>query len=212
LNTYFLILLSYVIGATPTSYVVGKFVYGIDLRTEGSGNLGGTNAFRVLGIKAALPVIIVDVLKGWFPTWYFPQIQSDPSSWTWALVYGGAAILGHVFSFWIKFHGGKGVATSGGVLMAISHIALLAGFVTWLAVVMKTKTSSLGSLSAALIIPAVIYFTIPQDRLIVLWFTICLSIFVIWSHRSNIQRLLSGKEDALQKNSFDNNKPGRHSP
>ena len=187
-------------------------MYGVDLRTEGSGNLGGTNAFRVLGIKAALPVIVVDILKGWLPTWYFPQIQSDPSSWTWALAYGGAAILGHVFSFWIRFHGGKGVATSGGVFMAISPISLLAGFVTWLVVVMKTKTSSLGSLSASLIIPAVIYFTIPQDRLVVFWFTICLSIFVIWSHRSNIKRILSGEEDALQRNNSDNNKFGGHSP
>ena len=107
MSPYVLLALAYVTGATPTSYLVGKGVYGTDLRTEGSGNLGGTNAFRVLGWKAALPVIVVDILKGWFPVWYFPQIHGD-APWTWALAYGGAAIVGHVSSFWVGFKGGKG--------------------------------------------------------------------------------------------------------
>ena len=197
MNPYVLLALAYVAGATPTSYVVGKGVYGIDLRTVGSGNLGGTNAFRVLGWKAALPVIVVDILKGWFPVWYFPQIHGD-APWTWALAYGSAAIVGHVFSFWMGFKGGKGIATSGGLFIAVAPMALLAGLVTWLIVVMGTRIASVASLSAALVVPVVVYFTPHEGGDITLWFAVGLAVFVIWSHRSNIGRLLKGKEPGLR--------------
>ncbi len=197
MNPYVLLALAYVAGATPTSHVVGKSVYGIDLRTEGSGNLGGTNAFRVLGWKAALPVIVADVLKGWFPVWYFPQIHGD-APWAWALAYGGAAIIGHVFSFWVGFKGGKGIATSGGVFIAVAPMALLAGLATWLMVVMGTRFASVSSLSAALVVPVVVYFTPHQGGDITFWFAVGLALFVIWSHRSNIGRLLRGEEQALR--------------
>ena len=197
MSPYVLVALAYIAGATPASYLVGKGVYGIDLRTEGSGNLGGTNAFRVLGWRAALPVIVGDVLKGWFPAWYFPQIHGD-APWTWALAYGGAAIVGHVFSFWVGFKGGKGIATSGGVFMAVAPMALLAGLAAWLMVVMGTRIASVGSLSAALVVPVVVYFTPHQGGDVTFWFTVGLAVFVIWSHRSNIGRLLRGEEQALR--------------
>ncbi len=197
-NPYVLTALAYAAGATPTSYVVGKGVYGVDLRTKGSGNLGGTNTFRVFGWKAALPVIVVDVLKGWFPVWYFPQIHGD-APWTWALVYGGAAIVGHVSSFWVGFKGGKGIATSGGVFMAVAPMALLVGVGAWLLVVMATRIASVASLSAALVVPVVVYFTPHQGGDATLWFTVGLAVFVMWSHRSNIGRLLRGEESSFRK-------------
>lgn len=198
MNPYVLLVLAYAAGATPTSYVMGKGVYGIDLRTKGSGNLGGTNAFRVLGWKAALPVVAVDVLKGWFPVWYFPQLHGDVP-WAWALAYGAAAIVGHVFSFWVGFKGGKGVATSGGVFLAVAPLALLGGVVAWSLVMIATGISSAGSLAAALIVPVLVFFTPHQGGDVTFWFTVGLAVFVIWSHRSNIGRLMRGEESSFKK-------------
>ena len=94
----------------------------------GSGNLGATNTFRNLGWKAALPVIVVDVFKGWFPVWFFPQ-QDHSAIWEWTLAYAAAAILGHVFSFWVGFKGGKGIATSAGAFLALSPWGVLIALV-----------------------------------------------------------------------------------
>ena len=196
-NPYVLAALAYATGATPTSYVVGRGVYGVDLRTKGSGNLGGTNTFRVFGWKAALPVIVVDVLKGWFPVWYFPQIHGD-APWTWALVYGGAAIVGHVFSFWVGFKGGKGIATSGGVLLGLAPVAVAVCLGIWIGAVSVTRIVSVGSLSAALTLPVVVY-VLPREGSAMVWFAGALSVFVMWSHRSNIKRLLRGKESSFRK-------------
>ena len=106
MSAFLLVPLAYLLGATPTSLWVGRGIYGKDLRTLGSGNLGATNTFRVLGWKAALPVLLVDVAKGWFPVWYFPQID-DQAGPAWAIAYGAAAIVGHVFSFWVRSRTGK---------------------------------------------------------------------------------------------------------
>lgn len=197
-NPYVLLALAYVAGATPTSHMVGKGVYGTDLRTKGSGNLGGTNTFRVLGWKAALPVIVVDIFKGWLPVWYFPQIHGD-LPWSWALAYGGAAILGHVFSFWVGFKGGKGIATSGGVFLAVAPMALLLSLAAWLVAVVGTRIASVGSLTAALVLPVVVYFTPHEGGAVTFWFTVGLTVFVIWSHRSNIGRLMRGEESSFRK-------------
>ena len=113
MNQLILLAASYLLGATPTSYWVGRWFYGRDLRTEGSGNLGATNTYRTLGWKAALPVALADIAKGYVPVAVFPALHGD-APWTWALAYGAAAILGHVFSFWVGFKGGKGVATGSG--------------------------------------------------------------------------------------------------
>ena len=110
--TWLLLAAAYLTGAFPTSYVVGR-MRGIDLRQHGSGNLGATNAYRVLGWRAAIPIFIVDIAKGWFPTFAFPLWDGSPQ-WEWALAYGAAAILGHVFPVYVRFRGGKGVATSAG--------------------------------------------------------------------------------------------------
>ena len=203
MSPFVLLALAYGAGATPTSLWLGKAVYGVDLRTRGSGNLGGTNTLRVLGWRAALPVILVDIGKGWLPVWYFPQIQPATSSSTWALAYGGAAVVGHVFSFWVGFKGGKGIATSGGVLLGLAPIAVAVCLGVWLGVVSLTRIVSVASLSAAVTLPAVVYL-LPQpeetaEGTAMLWFAGALSVFVVWSHRSNIGRLLKGKEGSFRR-------------
>ena len=194
MNPFFLVLLSYLVGATPTSHWVGKGIYRVDLRTLGSGNLGATNAFRVLGWRAALPVILVDAAKGWLPSRFFPGFDGVGSPWIWALVYGGAAILGHVYSVWVGLRGGKGVATSGGVFLAIAPWAVLAAFGVWLATLFASRMVSLASILAALAVPLVVALTPHEGGMPVLVFTAVLAAFVVWTHRSNLKRILAGEE------------------
>ncbi len=189
-----LLLLAYVIGSTPTSFWVGRFIFGVDLRTVGSGNLGATNTYRILGWKAALPVALVDVLKGWFPVWFFPQ-HDYTSAWAWTLAYAGAAILGHVFSFWVKFKGGKGMATSAGALLGLAPWGVLVALVVWLAVVFSSRIVSLGSIAAAAALPISLFFVPHKGGDTLLIFAFALAAFVIWAHRSNIGRLLRGEEN-----------------
>ena len=190
----FLVLLAYLLGATPTSFWVGRAFFGVDLREKGSGNLGATNAYRILGWKAALPVAVFDVFKGWLPVWLFPQIHGA-APWSWTLAYAGAAIVGHVFSFWVRFKGGKGMATSTGAFLALSPWAVLAGLGVWLSVVFTTRIVSLGSMVAALALPLATYFLPHQGGNPLVGFTTALAAFVIWAHRSNVHRLLRGEEN-----------------
>lgn len=186
--------MAYVLGSTPTSYCVGRWVFGTDLRRHGSGNLGATNVFRVLGIKAALPVILVDVGKGWLPVWLFPQLHGE-APFVWVLAYGVAAILGHVFSFWMGFSGGKGVATSGGVFLALAPWAVLVGAAVFFVVAFSTRIASVGSLAAASVLPVAVWLLPHQGGSRTVWFTVLLAAFVFWSHRSNIGRLIRGEEN-----------------
>ena len=191
-----LLLAAYLLGAIPTSLIVGKLVRGIDLRQQGSGNLGATNTYRVLGWKAALPVFIVDVGKGWLPTHFFPRWDNAVAS-EWALAYGAAAILGHVFSVYVRFKGGKGVATSAGVLLALTPLAVGVAMVVWMFIVFTTGYVSLGSIISAVLVPAIVFFA--QGPGPVLWLTLALAAFVIFAHRANIRRLLRGQEHSFRK-------------
>ena len=188
--SWILLLAAYLLGATPTSYIVARLVRGIDLRQHGSGNLGATNAFRVLGWKAALPVMILDVFKGWFPTVWFPLWDGAPAGW--ALAYGAAAIVGHVFSVWVAFRGGKGVATSAGVFLALAPWAVLIAFIVWGVTVILTRIVSLASILAALVLPVAVFVT--NEPPVELGLSVALAAFVIYAHRSNIRRLLAGEE------------------
>jgi glycerol-3-phosphate acyltransferase PlsY len=200
---FLLLFLAYVIGATPTGFWVGKVFFGIDLRTKGSGNLGATNTFRNFGWKAALPVLLVDVLKGWFPVWFFPQ-RDHSALWEWTLAYAAAAILGHVFSFWVRFKGGKGIATSAGVFLALSPWGALSAFLMWLVVTFSTRMVSAGSLAAAVALPVTLLFVPHKGGNTLLAFTAALALFVFWAHRSNIRRILKGEE-----NRFGRKKPSQ---
>jgi acyl phosphate:glycerol-3-phosphate acyltransferase len=187
-----LVAAAYLFGAFPTSYVVARAARGIDLRQHGSGNLGATNAFRVLGWKAATPIFIVDILKGFIPAFWFPQLDGGAGEPLWALAYGTAAVVGHVFSVFVGFRGGKGVATSAGVFMALAPAAILGGLVIWAGLVLSTGYVSLGSVVAAAALPVLILVTGGQREVLLL--AVALAAFVIYAHRANIRRLLRGEE------------------
>jgi glycerol-3-phosphate acyltransferase PlsY len=194
-SPWLLIVAAYLLGSFPTSLVVGR-LRGIDLRQHGSGNLGATNTFRVLGWRAALPVFLVDTFKGWLPTFSFPRWDGAAAP-DWALAYGAAAIVGHVFSIYARFKGGKGVATSAGVLLALAPAAAGAGLLLWAGIVFTTGYVSLGSMVAALALPVLIYLL--QGRGPVLWLAMALSLFVLVAHRANLRRLLQGQEHSFKK-------------
>ena len=194
-NALLLVLAAYVAGATPSAHWIGRYFYGKDLRTLGSCNLGATNALRVLGWRAALGVVVVDVFKGLAPAWWFPGLDDQAAPW-WTVVYGAAAIVGHVFSFWVRFRGGKGVATSGGVLVAVAPAAGIAGLVAWLLALMVSRTVSVASIVAALTVGVTGLF-LPGIGLSGRAFLGFVAVFVVWAHRSNIRRLLAGKEPGI---------------
>lgn len=191
--TLALLALSYLLGATPTSYWVGRAFHGIDLREHGSGNLGATNAFRVLGWRWAAPVMAVDVAKGFVPAWLFPAWAGG--SFGWSLAFGAAAIVGHMFSVWVRFRGGKGVATSAGVFVALAPWAALAAFAVWAAATAATRIVAVGSIAAAAALPLFVALLPHRGGSGLVAFSAALAAFVIWAHRANVRRLLRGEEN-----------------
>jgi len=191
--TYAFLALSYVFGSLPTSYVIGKVFHNIDLREHGSGNLGATNAFRVLGMRSALPVVLVDVGKGFVPVAVFPDLAA--AGFGWALGFGAAAIAGHMFSVWVGFRGGKGMATSAGVFLALAPWAVLGGFLVWTALTFSTGYVSVGSIVAAAALPLLVAATPHAGGAPLLAFTVLLALVVVWAHRGNIGRLRRGEEN-----------------
>jgi len=190
---------AYVLGATPTSYWVGKFGYNVDLRRRGSGNLGATNTLRVLGARAAIPVVAIDVAKGWLPVWLFARLDGGASPYTWTLALAMAAILGHVFSFWVGFRGGKGVATSAGAFLALAPWATLLAFGAWVGAAALTRIVSVASLVAAVALPVAVALTRPPGGDALLGSSVLLAAFVFWTHRSNLARLLRGEEHRFSR-------------
>lgn len=181
---------AYLLGAVPSSHLAGRAA-GVDLTRRGSGNLGGTNVFRVLGARWALPVVAVDVAKGFVPAWYFPLWDGlgAPEA---ALAYGLCAIVGHIRSVFVGFDGGKGVATSGGVVFALAPVAAFVALLVWAGTALLTRTASIASLSAATALP-VVAFLLDGPPLTV-GFTAVLAAFVWWTHRENVARLREGRE------------------
>ena len=186
------LLASYLVGAIPTSYLVGRLFKGIDLREHGSRNLGATNLYRVLGWRYAVPVGLFDAAKGAIPVLLFaPQVSASE---LFALLCGVTAVLGHVFSVFVRFRGGKGVATAAGVMLALAPAALGIALLVWLALVGLTGYVSLGSIAAAVFPLAVLLLERPS-RAEILWIDVALAAGIIWLHRANIRRLLNGTEN-----------------
>ena len=192
-----LLALSYLIGATPTSYWVGRAVHSLDLRAHGSGNLGATNALRVLGWKSAVPVVVVDIAKGWAPAALFPVVAGVTFPWSFA--FGVAAILGHMCSPWVGFKGGKGMATGAGVFLALAPMAVGMGFLIWLVITWVTGYVSLASISVAAALPPLIAFTPHEGGVTLVWLTTVLAVVIVWKHRSNIGRLMRGEENRFRR-------------
>lgn len=194
-NALLLLLAAYVAGATPSAFWIGRAFYGKDLRTLGSCNLGATNALRVLGWRAALPVVAADIFKGFAPVWWFPGMDGQTAPW-WTVAYGAAAIVGHVFSFWVRFRGGKGVATSAGVLAGVAPLAGAAGLAAWVLALLGWRMVSVASIVAALTV-GVTGLLLPGIGLSARIFMGFIAVFVVWAHRSNIRRLLAGEEPRI---------------
>jgi len=195
---WLLVVAAYLIGAVPASYIAGRMAKGIDLREHGSGNLGATNTFRVLGAKVAAPVMVFDILKGTFPVVAFSRWDGS-GDWRWELAYGAAAIIGHVFSVYMRFKGGKGVATSAGVFGALAPVPLLVAFGVWLAVLKGMRMVSAASILAAVTL-AVLLWALPaagdpgDPRTEVRVLGLAIAAFVVYAHRGNIGRILKGTE------------------
>ena len=186
------LLASYFVGAIPTSYLAARLFRGIDLRQHGSKNLGATNVYRTLGWKYAIPVGVVDIAKGAVPVLAFAPQVSD--SQLFALACGVAAIVGHVFSVFVRFRGGKGVATAAGVMLGLAPLALGVALMTWIIVLRLSGYVSLASIAAAAVFPLSVYLLERPDRPEILWLDALLAAAIIWLHRANIRRLLNGTE------------------
>ena len=187
------LLASYILGAIPTSYLLSRLFAGIDLRQHGSGNLGATNLYRVLGWKYAIPAGVFDMAKGLIPVAVFAPRVSD--SELFALACGVAAIIGHVFSVFVRFKGGKGVATAAGVMLGLTPVALAVSAAVWVLLVRLTGYVSLGSIVAAAILPLGVYALDNPSTPAVFWIATGIAVGVIVLHRKNIQRLLKGTEN-----------------
>jgi glycerol-3-phosphate acyltransferase PlsY len=187
------LLASYLLGAIPTSHLVSRLFAKIDLREHGSGNLGATNLYRVLGWKYAIPVALFDIAKGAIPVLVFAPRVAD--SQLFALACGVAAILGHVFSVFVGFKGGKGVATAAGVMLGLTPLALGVAAAVWALLVLLTGYVSLGSIAAAAVLPLAVYLLERPTTAELLWIDAGVAAGVIFLHRRNIQRLIRGTEN-----------------
>ena len=187
-----LFVFSFFIGAIPTAYLVGKVARGVDIRKEGSGNIGATNAFRVLGKGWGSFVLVFDFAKGFLPAWVYLRYFSLEFGPYKALWVGIAAILGHMFTPFLKFKGGKGVATGAGALCASYGGLFLITFGIWLLAFLTSRIVSLSSLVAigSLAIAGWFMKLPPINNLLFL----LIFLLVFWAHRSNVKRLLKGEE------------------
>ena len=185
------LLASYLLGAIPTSYLVVRLVKGQDLRRLGSGNLGATNLYRTLGWRYALPVGVFDLLKGAVPVVVFgPRAGGGELV---PLLLGLAALLGHAFSIFVRFRGGKGVATGAGIVLGLAPWAFVAALTIWALVLALSGYVSLASMTAALLLPPAVYLLAPERRPLVGLFAV-LAALIVFFHRANLKRLLSGTE------------------
>jgi glycerol-3-phosphate acyltransferase PlsY len=193
------VLISYLAGSIPSAYIAGK-LRGIDLRKHGSGNLGATNVVRVLGVKTGVVVFLADFLKGFLPVFFLPIYAETLRPELWALVYGVAAIFGHVKPiFLLGKGGGKGVATASGVFTALAPVPMLIAQAVWIAVFYFSRYVSLASLVGAAVLPVAILGWYRDPRSPVFVASVIIAAFVFWTHRANIGRLRRGEEHRFVK-------------
>ena len=192
---------SYLVGSIPFGYLAGRLA-GTDIRQAGSGNVGATNVVRVLGKRYGYPVFALDVLKG-FGAVKISMLMAPgrPPEWNSPEIFGILAtissVLGHLYPPWLRFKGGKGVATSAGALLALTPVATLVGVAIWIVVFWLTRYVSLASVIAAVVLPIVILVLGWQDQNKVkplVYSSACIAAVVIWRHRSNLSRLMRGTE------------------
>lgn len=213
LNLIVIVILSYLVGSIPTSIIVSKLVKGIDIRNHGSGNAGGSNVFRILGWKYGLSVIFLDALKGvvavllvsrlYLGSFPFPNATPFDDFTVIQIIAGIFAVLGHIWTIFAGFKGGKGIATGLGFLVSVVTVDMLLGLVVFTIVVAASKYISLGSLSAAVSVPLIM---IVRENIFgvdiigyhtILPFTIFLAFLVMYTHKANLERIFSGNENKI---------------
>ncbi len=200
------LVLSFFSGSFPTALLMGK-INGIDIRKHGSGNVGATNALRVLGKGWGISCLLIDALKGWLPATLFAGQLTASVNWSpealnhpeWTLVLGLMAVAGHMYSPWVGFKGGKGVATSLGAFLAVAPIAVLICLAIGIVLIGTTGYVSLASITGAGLLAILIFVFSPGgDRpWVVIGVAAVVGVFVIWKHRGNIQRLMQGTESKI---------------
>jgi glycerol-3-phosphate acyltransferase PlsY len=212
-----IILMSYLVGSIPTSIIISKLIHGIDIRQHGSGNAGGTNVIRVVGWKVGVLVIAIDILKGYVATLVVTKLMYGPMPFNnrtpfeditvIRMIAGCSAILGHIWTAFGNFRGGKGIATAGGVLVALAPIELAVALGVFVTVFVSSRYVSLGSISGAVSFPLAMLFrhNIFHAELYgyntLIFFSVGLAILLVYTHRANIKRLIAGTEHRL------NNRP-----
>ena len=186
------LLLAYLAGSIPFGLVVGKVFYHVDVREHGSGNVGTTNVFRVLGKKAGVVVLVCDMLKGFVPAFIAASFFNP---WL-AIFIAAAPVVGHMYSVFLKGRGGKGVATGAGVVLALVPLAFGIILVVWVLLILTTRYVSLASLVATLLVPVFVFAfgdPLPYEIAAVL-----VTVVIFWAHRGNIRRLIAGNENRVR--------------
>lgn len=207
INIAAIIILSYLAGSIPTSIIVCRVLKGTDIRKHGSGNAGATNCFRVMGWKAGMFVVAVDIFKGFAATEWISRLNiaggGPEAGMVVPILAGAAAIFGHCFTIFARFKGGKGIATSAGMLLSIFPVPLVVSATAFAAVLLTSGYVSLSSLTAAFVFPITMtalyirgWENIGPAALI---FSFMIAAFIFYTHRSNIKRLMAGNENRFEK-------------
>jgi len=190
-NPVFYVLTAFFLGSLPFGHWLA-LVRGVDLRKQGSGNTGATNVGRVLGKKWGIFIFVLDLGKGWIAVALAKSVGNLPE--TWSITVGVSAVLGHIFSPWLGFRGGKGVATSAGILIGLAPWVALGVALIWFLIFQISRTVSVASLCAATAFPVFVFWLIPEQR-VFQWISIGMTVLVWFRHRDNLKRLLQGKEN-----------------
>jgi acyl phosphate:glycerol-3-phosphate acyltransferase len=201
-ETLLFVLLAYLTGAFPSAVWVGKTFYKIDVREFGSGNAGATNTFRVLGKKAGIPVLIMDIFKGWLSVNYISFLTNIPESaeavFEIKLAFGIAAVIGHLFPVYTGFRGGKGIATLLGLLIGLHAVAALYSILVFVIVFVTSKYVSLGSIIASIAFPILVILILGSTNVSLNLFAFFVPILSLITHQKNIERLLRGEETKVK--------------
>jgi acyl phosphate:glycerol-3-phosphate acyltransferase len=199
-----IVVAAYFLGSIPTGYLVAR-AKGIDIRAVGSGNIGASNVFRMVGKTAGVLALVVDVLKGyaacaWLCDWLLPPLGvSTMDTGLYRVLAGIAAVLGHNFTCWLKFKGGKGIATSAGVYFALAPAAAGIALGAWIVAFALSRYASVASIASAIALPTAVWFT--RESLLLRIVTILLGVMAIYKHRGNVKRLLNGTEQRFGQKS-----------
>ena len=190
-----LVLAAYLLGAIPNGLLLAR-LKGVDLQKVGSGNIGATNVFRCVGKGWGVLAFVLDAVKGFVPAFCFPRLLESAPPWL-GLACGVAAVAGHNWPVWLKFKGGKGVSTSAGMLLGIAPAAVGIGFAVFALTVALTRFVSLGSILAAVAVPAAYLWMNGADNRLLAGALVLMGLLVIVKHRANVGRLLKGTEPRI---------------